>query len=112
VKPPPQLLEQPIALLHVVSPTRRDDVRPFVSTSATLWHHVVNGVGVLEAIGALVAIAQEQGTTSERWGAHLGGKFDHLVETNDRGDFYDQHGGAAERWILRGRDWLGTTSQH
>ena len=112
VKPPPQLLEQPITFLHVVPPTRRDDVRPFVSTSATLWHHVVNSVGVFEAVGALVAIAQEQRTTSERWSAHLGGKFDHLVETNDRGDFYDQHGGAAERRILGCRDWLGTASQH
>ena len=57
--PPANLFEQAIALLHVMPTTSRHHIGPFVTAASASRHHVVNRVGVTEAVGALVTITQE-----------------------------------------------------
>jgi hypothetical protein len=59
VHSPTNFFEQSVTLLHIVSPTRSNHVGPLVTSAATSRHHVIDRVGVFEAIGASIAIAQE-----------------------------------------------------
>jgi len=112
VHSPPNLFNEPITLLHVVVTTGGDHVGPFVSTSATARHHVINGVGVFEAVRASVTVTQQERAPRERRCSDLGGKLYHVVESNDGGNFDDDRRRAAHVRVLGRHDGFGPSGEH
>ncbi len=79
---------------------------------ATARHDVVDGVGVLEAVRAAVAVAQQQRAPRQGGGSHPRRQLDHLVQADDRRDLHDQRGAAADLGLVGDGDGFGPSGQH
>lgn len=109
---PPQLIEQLISLREVVLLAGGDDIRPFMTTTAALGDHVIDGVGRGGAVGASTAVPPEHGPTGERRGPRPSRDLDHVEQTDNRRHLYNESGRAHHRRFWTKCDRLGATSQH
>ena len=109
---PSDLFEQTISLLHVVTSTGRHHVGPFMAATSTARNDVVNGVGVLEAVGAAIAIAKQERTSRQGRSSHFGGQLHHVVESHDGRDLDHQRRRPTDVRILRRDDRFGSPGEH
>jgi hypothetical protein len=76
------LLEEAIFLCRVAAPTRRNNVVPRMRSATTLWHHVVNVLGLRPAILTAMTVTSENRPSRDR-DARLSRDFHELNEAHD-----------------------------
>ena len=79
-----------MTFLHMVTPTRRDNIAPVVAAAATTRHNVVNCVSLAIAVGASMVIAQQHGAASNWWRAHSRRQLHDVMETDNGGNLNGQ----------------------